>query len=97
MFDPLTHRLIDRRGERALRPTPQGQEFESARLQAQVKLLLLHFVEGYTYREISRELGLSESAAKMRVSRGSKQLRELFEQRTQQAERTGATAEAADG
>lgn len=44
--------------------------------------VLLHFLEGYTYAEIARQLDLSESAVKMRVSRGSKRLRELFEERT---------------
>lgn len=44
--------------------------------------LIMHFVEGYTYREIADALELSESAAKMRVSRGSRRLRELYEQRT---------------
>lgn len=41
-------RLIDRRGERALRPTPAGQEFERAGLAQQVKMLLSHFVEDRT-------------------------------------------------
>jgi len=41
----LQRRLIDRRGERALRPTPAGNEFDRAPLAEQVKLLLAHFVE----------------------------------------------------
>lgn len=41
-------RLIDRRGERALRPTPAGQEFDRAGLVQQVKMLLSHFVEDRT-------------------------------------------------
>jgi hypothetical protein len=44
----LQRRLIDRRGERALRPTPQGLEFDRAPLPEQIKLLLLHFVEDRT-------------------------------------------------
>ena len=44
--------------------------------------ILMRFVEGYTYVEIAEQLGLSESAVKMRVSRGSKQLRALYESRT---------------
>ena len=44
--------------------------------------LMMRFVEGYSYPEIARELELSESAVKMRVSRGSKKLRELYETRT---------------
>ena len=41
----LYRRLIDRRGERSLRPTGNGQQFERAALSDQVKLLLAHFVE----------------------------------------------------
>lgn len=41
----LHRRLIDRRGERALRPTPAGTEFDRAALTDQVKMLLAHFVE----------------------------------------------------
>jgi hypothetical protein len=44
----LQRRLIDRRGERSLRPTPQGLEFERAPLAEQVKLLLSSFVEDRT-------------------------------------------------
>jgi hypothetical protein len=41
----LHRRLIDRRGERSLRPTPAGTSFERASLAEQTKLLLAHFVE----------------------------------------------------
>lgn len=41
----LHRRLIDRRGERSLRPTPGGVEFERASLEQQQKMLLAHFVE----------------------------------------------------
>lgn len=41
----LHRRLIDRRGERALRPTAAGTEFERAPLQQQYKQLLAHAVE----------------------------------------------------
>ena len=44
----LQRRLIDRRGERSLRPTPAGHAFERAGLADQVKLLLAHFVEDRT-------------------------------------------------
>lgn len=47
--------------------------------------VLLHYLEGYTYAEIARQLDVSESAVKMRISRGSKRLRELYEHRTQQS------------
>ncbi|MBX3463507.1 MAG: helicase-associated domain-containing protein [Planctomycetes bacterium] len=41
----LHRRLIDRRGERSLRPTPDGLEFERAPLLEQAKMLLAWFVE----------------------------------------------------
>ncbi len=44
--------------------------------------ILMRFVEGNSFPEIAEALDISESAAKMRVSRGSKRLRELYEQRT---------------
>ncbi len=44
--------------------------------------LLLRYVEGYSYPELAKELDLSESAVKMRVSRGAEKLRALYEART---------------
>jgi len=44
----LHRRLIDRRGERSLRPTPAGLEFLRSSLADQVKMLLAHFVEDRT-------------------------------------------------
>lgn len=44
----LHRRLIDRRGERSLRPTPAGNEFDRSPLAEQVKMLLAHFVEDRT-------------------------------------------------
>lgn len=44
----LHRRLIDRRGERSLRPTPGGVEFERATLAEQIKMLLAHFIEDRT-------------------------------------------------
>lgn len=43
--------------------------------------LLMRFVEDRSYAEISEALEISESAAKMRVSRGAKKLRALYEAR----------------
>jgi RNA polymerase sigma-70 factor (ECF subfamily) len=43
--------------------------------------LLMRFVEGYTYIEIAQQPDFSESAVKMRVSRGAKKLRGLYEER----------------
>jgi hypothetical protein len=44
----LQRRLIDRRGERSLRPTKAGAQFERASLSDQIKLQLSHFVEERT-------------------------------------------------
>jgi hypothetical protein len=44
----LQRRLIDRRGERSLRPTPAGTDFDRAGLGPQMKMLLSHFVEDRT-------------------------------------------------
>ena len=44
----LQRRLIDRRGERSLGPTPSGLQFDRASLTDQLKLLLGHFVEDRT-------------------------------------------------
>ena len=52
--------------------------------------LLLRYVEGYSYPELARELDLSESAVKMRVSRGAKKLRALYEARTGETARGGS-------
>lgn len=41
--------------------------------------VLLHFVDGYRYREIARLTGAGVSAVKMRVKRGRDQLRALLE------------------
>ncbi len=47
--------------------------------------LLLRHVNGYSHKEIAQELELGESAVRMRVSRGAKRLRELYEQRQKAA------------
>ena len=49
--------------------------------------VLMHHVEGYTYTEIAAQLELSESAVKMRVSRGARRLRELYEERVERPAR----------
>lgn len=59
--------------------------------------MLMHYIEGYTYVEIARQLGLSESAAKMRVLRGSNHLREMYERRTQQPPPSSGAEEPNDG
>lgn len=61
--------------------------------------LLMRFVEGHAFADIAQELDLSESAVKMRVSRGSKRLRELYEARLAEAaqRRSDAAEEREDG
>lgn len=59
--------------------------------------LVMRFIEGHSYAEIAAEMDLSESAAKMRVSRGSKRLRELFEERREAARRRREEARTSDG
>jgi len=54
--------------------------------------VLMRFVEGHAFGDIAKELDLSESAVKMRVSRGAKRLRELYEERQAEAERKHAAA-----
>ena len=48
--------------------------------------LVMRYLEGYTYSEIARELDISESAVKMRVSRSAKRLRGLYEEQESRAE-----------
>lgn len=43
--------------------------------------LILRYVEGYSFPELAEELDLSESAVKMRVSRGTQKLKQLYEAR----------------
>jgi RNA polymerase sigma-70 factor (ECF subfamily) len=40
--------------------------------------LVLHFVEGFKYREIAETLGCSEEAVRKRVARGKKQFIEIY-------------------
>ena len=40
--------------------------------------VLLHYIEGYKVSEVSRILGIGESAVKARLMRGRKQLKELL-------------------
>jgi len=56
--------------------------------------ILMHFVEGRSHAEIAAELDLGESAVKMRVSRGAKRLRELYEERMRLSDVTEAESDA---
>jgi RNA polymerase sigma-70 factor (ECF subfamily) len=42
------------------------------------RAMLMHHVGGWSFREIARKLGIQESAAKLRSSRGMQQLRDLL-------------------
>ena len=42
------------------------------------RALLMHHVGGWSFREIAQKLGIRESAAKLRSSRGLQQLRDLL-------------------
>jgi len=41
--------------------------------------MVLHFVDGFKYREIGQMLGISEDAVRMRVARGSEDFRKRFD------------------
>ena len=58
--------------------------------------VLMRFVEGHAFGDIAKELDLSESAVKMRVLRGARRLRELYEERQAEAERRRAEAAKAE-
>ncbi len=45
---------------------------------AQRECLVLHFAEGFKYREIAGILGISEEAVRKRVARGSREFRRLY-------------------
>jgi RNA polymerase sigma factor (sigma-70 family) len=50
-----------------------------ARLPAKYRLpLTLHYLEGFDYARVARQLGLAESAAKVRVFRAKEKLRRLL-------------------
>jgi len=40
--------------------------------------MVLHFIEGFKYREIAQTLGISEDAVRMRVARGSLEFRKQY-------------------
>ena len=40
--------------------------------------VLLHYIEGYSVREVAKMLGIGESAAKLRLMRGRRRLSELL-------------------
>jgi RNA polymerase sigma-70 factor (ECF subfamily) len=61
--------------------TEKSMAIEETLLKIPQKLracLVLHFVEGFKYREIAGILGISEEAVRKRVSRGSLEFRRLY-------------------
>jgi RNA polymerase sigma-70 factor (ECF subfamily) len=40
--------------------------------------MMLHFVEGFKYKEIAQTIGISEDAVRMRVARGSQEFRKQY-------------------
>ena len=40
--------------------------------------MVLHFVEGFKYKEIAETIGISEEAVRKRVARGSDEFRKLY-------------------
>ncbi len=54
--------------EKAMRKVPKEQRI----------CMVLHFVEGFRYREIAETLGISEEAVRKRVARGSRNFRQVY-------------------
>jgi RNA polymerase sigma-70 factor (ECF subfamily) len=46
----------------------------------QRKCLVLHFIEGFKYREIAQVEGISEEAVRKRVTRGSQEFRRVYQE-----------------
>jgi DNA-directed RNA polymerase specialized sigma24 family protein len=51
--------------------------------------LLLHHVGGWSFRDIGRRLGIRETAAKLRSSRGMQQLRDMLGDRRRSSDQRG--------
>jgi RNA polymerase sigma factor (sigma-70 family) len=56
--------------KRALEALPEGQR----------RVVVLKLIEGWSFREIAEQLGTSEAACKMRLSRALERLRDALEQ-----------------
>ena len=51
-----------------------------ARIPAKLRVcMVLHFVEGFKYKEIAASLGISEEAVRKRVTRGSQEFKRLYD------------------
>ncbi len=78
-LDPETEAEMDNAG--AADPSLEGLEVQEALLEIPAKLrvcMVLHYVDGFKYREIAETLGISEDAVRMRVARGSEEFRNRF-------------------
>ena len=47
--------------------------------------MVLHFVEGFRYREIAEIIGISEEAVRKRVARGSQRFKAEYREETEGA------------
>ena len=62
-------------------PQPEHRDLYLALMALQEKqrlCVLLHYIEGYSVREVARMLGIGESAVKVRLMRGRKKLRQML-------------------
>jgi RNA polymerase sigma-70 factor, ECF subfamily len=74
--DPLSELVVQNGNS-----TTSEAEIQDILLRIPVKFrvcMLLHFIDGFKYREIGEMLGISEDAVRMRVSRGSEEFRSRF-------------------
>ena len=63
------------------RETICHEEISKEELEIEYRLpLVLYYLNQYTVKEISQILNLGESAVKMRLSRGRKKMRQMYEQ-----------------
>jgi len=72
---------LENAGERAGNSGFEGQDLRMSLASLDEKLricVLLHYIEGYSVHEVSRMIGIGESAVKARLMRGRKRLKELL-------------------
>jgi RNA polymerase sigma-70 factor (ECF subfamily) len=83
-FIPLLEDTVDLRSSL---PENSGNHFEEKLAIAEVMqkipqeqrvCMMLHFIEGFKYREIAAVLDISEEAVRKRVARGSREFRKLY-------------------
>jgi len=67
--------------ERAAETDDRSAELRSALFELDEKLrvpVILHYIDGYSVRDVARILDISENAVKLRMLRGRKKLREIL-------------------